>query len=195
MNGAVGSWVGTPPFQVVLGRARRGDDSAFAALWRWLHPSILRWLRVVSPGSADDVASEVWLSVATGLDGFEGTDRDFRAWVFTIARRRSIDFARRRERQPLNYGLDGIDCIDTEDATTEAVDRAAAVEAALAMLRGLTPEQAEVVALRVVAGLSVPETASVVGKSEGAVRVLCHRGLRTLAVQLAHLRLTPEVTS
>ena len=53
------------------------------------------------------------------------------------------------------------------------------------MLRTLTPEQREALALRIIVGMSVRETAAVVQRSEGAVRILCHRGLRTLARQLS----------
>ena len=71
---------------------------------------------------------------------------------------------------------------------SEEVSEATAIEAAIALLRRLTPDRAEVVALRVIAGLTVAETAAVVEKSEGAVRVLCHRALRAL-----ERLVTPEV--
>jgi RNA polymerase sigma-70 factor (ECF subfamily) len=58
----------------------------------------------------------------------------------------------------------------------------------------LTPEQREAVALRVIVGMTVGETAAVVHKSEGAVRILCHRGLRALAQQLDAERLAEGVT-
>ena len=64
----------------------------------------------------------------------------------------------------------------------------------LHLIRSLPQGQADVVALRVIGGLSVTETASVVGKSEGAVRVLAHRGLRQLAEQLSPDGLAPGVT-
>jgi RNA polymerase sigma-70 factor (ECF subfamily) len=64
------------------------------------------------------------------------------------------------------------------------VDEANALAAAVALLRQLTPDQREVVALRVIVGMTVRETAMVVDKSEGAVRVLCHRGLRTMAERI-----------
>ena len=78
-------------FDSLLVASKGGDESAFAALWRWLHPPLVRWLAVVAGDDADDIASEVWLAVARTLDGFEGGDQQFTAWVFTIARRRVID--------------------------------------------------------------------------------------------------------
>jgi RNA polymerase sigma-70 factor (ECF subfamily) len=176
----VEAWVGPGAFEDVLEAARTGEESAFAAIWRWMHPPLLRWLGVVAPASADDVASEVWLAVVRALDSFEGGEREFRGWVFTIARHRAIDWARHRRRQPIMAELGGFDLAAPADAS-DVLPADAAIQAALALLRELSPDQAEVVALRVIGGLTVTETAAVVSKSEGAVRVLCHRGLRALA--------------
>ena len=105
----MGDWAGSAAFDSTIRAAQRGDDVAFAALWRWLHPPLLRWLAVVAPGGVEDVASEVWLTVTRSLAAFEGDERDFRAWVFTVARRRAIDWARRRKREPQCAPLDGFD--------------------------------------------------------------------------------------
>jgi RNA polymerase sigma-70 factor, ECF subfamily len=180
----VEAWGGPGAFADVLDAARTGDERAFAALWRWLNPALLRWLAVTVPDGRDDVASEVWMSIVAGLDIFVGDERKFRGWVFTMARRRAIDWGRRRRRRldvPLSAGGDPPGVNDASEAVWEAT----AIGAAIALLRRLKPDQAEVVALRVIAGLTVAETAAVVDKSEGAVRVLCHRGLRALERHLA----------
>jgi RNA polymerase sigma-70 factor, ECF subfamily len=169
-------------FPALLAASQRGDERAFGALWRWLHPPLVRWLAVVAGEDADDIASEVWLAVARHIDGFEGDDQQFTSWVFTIARRRVIDGARRRSRRPPSRSLEGVDAVDP--TTAAALAAAEDLEATLSLLRGLTPDQREVVALRVIVGMSVAETAEVVGKSIAAVRVLCHRGLRSLADQI-----------
>ena len=176
-------WDGARSFEETLGAAGNGDEEAFAAIWRWFHPSLVRYLRIVAPVEAEDVASEVWLSVTQGLTRFSGGEQAFRAWAFTIARHRVIDAARRRSRRV----ADTISLVDAEappapDAALEA-DARWELEACLDVIRTLPPGQADVVALRVIGGLSVPDTASVVGKSDGAVRVLAHRGLRQLAEQ------------
>jgi RNA polymerase sigma-70 factor (ECF subfamily) len=178
-------FAGVRAFEDVLASASNGDESAFASLWRWLHPQLRRWLTVVLPGSAEDVESEIWLSVVRGLPSFVGDDTDFPRWVFTIARCRVVDWARHRERQPVVTALDGVDIADPATLSSALLDRTTAVETALSLLARLTPNQREVVALRVISGLSVRGTSAVVNKTEGAVRVLCHRGLRTLAQQLA----------
>jgi RNA polymerase sigma-70 factor (ECF subfamily) len=180
----VEAWGGPGAFADVLDGARAGDEQAFSALWRWLNPPLVRWLAVTVPDGRDDVASEVWVSIIRGLDVFQGDERRFRGWVFMLARRRAIDWGRRRRRH-LDAPLpEGVEPPSPNDAS-EGVWEATAVEAAVALLRRLKPDQAEVVALRVIGGLTVAETAAVVDKSEGAVRVLCHRGLRALARHVA----------
>jgi RNA polymerase sigma-70 factor (ECF subfamily) len=164
-----------------LAKACAGDEQAFLVLWRWLHPALVRWLSVVAPGAGEDVESDVWFAVVRALDSFDGDERAFRGWVFTIARRRAIDWGRRRRRQM--DSLDGVEPATRTDAS-EALWEETALEAAVALLGTLKHEQAEVVALRIIVGLTVAETAAVVHKSEGAVRVLCHRGLRSLARQV-----------
>jgi RNA polymerase sigma-70 factor (ECF subfamily) len=183
-TGMTGRWTGAEPFTAVLDAARAGDEASFARLWRWLHPALVRYLRVVDPADFEDVASETWLSVARDLDRFSGDDKDFRAWVFTIARHRAIDLARRRQRRPRQTDdLDGLD-LGAEGDASEPVMAAAELADALAALQALPPPQAEVVALRVIAGMTVAEVAAATGKREGTVRVLAHRGLRQLAETL-----------
>jgi RNA polymerase sigma-70 factor (ECF subfamily) len=140
------------------------------------------------------VASEVWLSVTRGLGSFTGGEDEFRGWVFTIARRRAIDSARQRLRQPR---VDSLETLDVPDAATSAPQSgaASALETALTLLQRLTADQREVVALRVIAGMTVSETAAIVNRTEGAVRVLCHRGLRSLAHQLDEELLSGGVTA
>jgi RNA polymerase sigma-70 factor (ECF subfamily) len=176
---AVDLWPGPGAFADVLADARAGDEDAFATIWRWLHPPLLRWLGVVAPRGSDDVASEVWISVVRGLDVFQGDGRGFRAWLFKLARRRAVDWGRHARRQPVTTSFD-----DLRTDVAAGHDDDDDVEAAVELLRGLTREQGEVLALRVIVGLSVSETANVVARSEGAVRLLSHRGLRTLGRQL-----------
>lgn len=90
----VGCVLGTE-FEAALECARSGDDPAFSSLWRDLQPPLLRYLVVASGPAAEDLASETWLRVAQGLARFHGDEGGFRAWVFTIARHRLLDWRRR----------------------------------------------------------------------------------------------------
>jgi RNA polymerase sigma-70 factor, ECF subfamily len=172
-------------FQGALAAARLGEEWAVALLWRDLHPRILRYLRVaVGDSDAEDVASDLWLEVARGLGRFEGDESAFRAWVFTIARRRVIDAGRkvrRRRTDPTSPRQ-----FDREPSgVPDELEARLALDAALRRVARLPRDQAEVVALRVLAGLSAEQVAEIVGKRASAVRVLQHRGLRRLANELA----------
>lgn len=171
--------------QRALRRAAAGDEAAFASLWRALHPPLLRYLRVRDPEVAEDVAAETWLQVVRDLPGFTGDLDRFRAWLFTIARHRAIDAARARASRPATPGGSGeeVGAVWNEcaaSAESEALDRVS-TESALRIVAGLPPAQAEMVMLRVVAGLDVAAVAAVVGKRPGTVRVAVHRALHALA--------------
>jgi RNA polymerase sigma-70 factor (ECF subfamily) len=170
-----------PEFRRLLAAAQRGDEQAFAALYRDAQPVVLRYLRVAAdPGTAEDVAAETWLSVVRGLGKFRGDEQAWRGWLMTTARRRAIDAGRLRDRQPtvpLEPGDEPAAAPAAEALALEGLD----TTAALALVATLPPQQAEAIVLRVVAGLEPKQVAAVLGCSAGAVRVSVHRGLKRLA--------------
>ena len=173
------------PFEGVLAAARSGTEWAIATLYREFQPGLLRYLRAQAPADGDDLASEVWLDAAAGLGRFEGDESGFRRWLFTIAQRRLVDLRRQEaRRRSLLSSLSGAHergSLDSEAAVLAASE----AEAALILIAGLPPDQAEVVLLRVVGGLDTKDVATIMGKKPGAVRVLQHRALKRLAEQLA----------
>lgn len=176
-------------FGSVLAAARTGAEWALAALYQEFHPGLLRYLRAQEPNDGEDLVTETWLDAAAGLDRFQGDECAFRRWLFTIARRRLIDHRRRRQRSPYSgTGVDALGGRPGPDDTEGAVLAAYETEAALARIAALPPDQAEVILLRVLAGLDVADVAEIVGKKPGAVRVLQHRALHRLAEQLARER-------
>jgi RNA polymerase sigma-70 factor (ECF subfamily) len=175
-----------PSFPAVLAAAQRGDEQAFAVLWRDLQPAVLRYLRVAAPGAAEDLAADAWMSIIRGLGRFRGDEAGFRALVFTAARHRALDWRRQASRAPLMaVPVETVEDRPAPDDPAEAVLEAQSTRAALALIAELPRSQAEVVALRMVAGLDVAQVAGIVGKRPGAVRTLTHRGLRRLADRLA----------
>jgi len=173
-------------FGSVLAAARTGAEWALAALYLEFHPGLLRYLRAQEPNDGEDLVSETWLDAAAGLDRFQGDEWAFRRWLFTIAQRRLIDHRRRRERsRRAPTSLAAFGQRSGPDDTEAAVLAASETETALARIAALPPDQAEVVLLRVLAGLEVADVAKIVGKKPGAVRVLQHRALQRLAEQLA----------
>jgi len=177
-------------FGVTLASARTGDDAAFACIFRDVQPALLRYLRLIT-AEPEDVAGETWVQVVTGLRRFRGEEQDFRAWLFTIARNRAADAGRSRHRRPA-VPLDMTDAAqqltapDTADQALEAVS----TQAAMDLIKSLPREQAEIIMLRVVAGLDTGDVGRILGKTPGAVRVAAHRGLRRLAGQVTQAGVT-----
>jgi RNA polymerase sigma-70 factor, ECF subfamily len=178
-------------FAGVLAAAQGGSDAAFARLWRDANPALLRYLKVVASDAAEDVAAETWVQVVRGLAGFRGDEAAWRAWLFTTARRRAIDAIRRGARHP-QAPLEDLPLSRhpvTADPAALVIEHLG-TQSAIALVSRLPRLQAEVIMLRVVAGLDTEAVARLVGKSPGAVRVAAHRGLRRLAGILAEAGVT-----
>ncbi|MGA4840038.1 RNA polymerase sigma factor [Streptomyces sp. G45] len=172
-----------------LADAQRGDDAAFATVYRWVHPGLLGCVRGIVGDEAEDVASEAWLQIARDLRRFSGDGADFRRWAATVARNRARDHLRRRMSRPrliLAEG-DALDVPDPRDPAEQVIERLAADDT-LELVLALPPDQGRAVYLGVVVGLDGPAAARFLGKRPGAVRMALHRGLRRLRAQLAPRR-------
>jgi RNA polymerase sigma-70 factor (ECF subfamily) len=172
-------------FVDLLRRAQHGDELAFNILFRATQPVLLRYVATIAgAGLADDIAAETWVNVVRDLDRFVGAEFGaFRGWALSIARRRWVDEMRRRGRRPEVLMGDAPETVAGHDVAGSA-EQTMGTERALALIKTLPPDQAEVLILRVIADLDVTQTAEIVGKTPGAVRVLAHRGLRALDRQL-----------
>jgi RNA polymerase sigma factor (sigma-70 family) len=172
------------PFDDVLAAAQAGGGWAFEVLYRGLAPTVTGYLRLHGAVEPDDLASEVFLGVFTGLAGFSGDEDALRAWVFTIAHRRLVDDWRRRSRRPQvaddDWDLTGHVGGDVEDDAftslgAQNVHRICAV---------LPDDQRAVVLLRVLGDLTVEQVGHVMGRSVASVKALQRRGLRALRTEL-----------
>ena len=183
------------PRLATLAAARHGDPDAIARLFNELQPRLLRVLRVECGDAADDVASQTWLEVIGVLRRFEGDFDGFRALLFTIARRRVADHRRSRRRKPATPTEpadlhDRVAAID--DPAGSAVDGMSGDAAVRRIVELLPHDQAEVVLLRVVAGLPVEQVADMLGRAPGTIRVQQHRALKKLAALLGGNDRTPS---
>jgi len=170
--------------------ARAGDTHALGRLYDTYRDRVARFAtgRLGDAEKAEDVTSETFEAVLRNLGSYRpGTD--FEAWLFTIAHRRVADVFRRRSRRrevALDEAVDPAQrggrpgllpaVAGPEEAVLAAEWRAEVAGA----FRRLRADQQEVLALRVLGGLSATQVGEVLGKSEGAVRVAQHRALRSL---------------
>lgn len=138
---------------------------------------------LASRGAAEpeDVSSEVFLNVARSIHSFKGDRDSFRSWVFVIAHRKLIDERRSRARQPLVADFPEDTSLRSEGGNVEdeALTNLVTDELQEA-LEPLTEAQRDVLALRLIAGLTLAETAYVTGKRVGAVKALQRRALAAL---------------
>jgi RNA polymerase sigma-70 factor (ECF subfamily) len=169
-------------FPALLAAAREGADWAWEEIFRELSGPVRGYVAARGAAEPEDVAAEAFLDVARGIAEFEGDEGQFRSWVFVIAHRRMLDARRSRTRRPAVVDHDVTELalsLRGGDVEDEALARQS-VDDARALIDGLTPEQQDVLLLRVVAGLSVRETAVALDKSEGAVKALQNRALESL---------------
>lgn len=171
-------------------RAQAGEADAFGRLYDQYSDTVYRYIyyRVGSKATAEDLTSETFLRALRRIGTFTWQGRDFGAWLVTIARNLVADhFKSSRFRLEVTTGemLDANEVARSpEDSVLESLSNAALLDA----VRRLNPQQQECVTLRFLQGLSVAETARVMGKNEGAIKTLQYRAVRTLA------RLLPDDT-
>jgi RNA polymerase sigma-70 factor (ECF subfamily) len=176
-------------------QVQAGDKEAFAAIYRRYSASIRRFIRFRTGGNeelAEDLTSEVFLRALRRIDSFTWQGRDFGAWLTTIARNLIVDhFKSGRFRLEflvggLNTGELGISepvtegGASAEDAAIVHFANAALMEA----VRGLTSDQRDAVVLRFFRGLSLAETAALMGTTDSAVKALQYRAVRALHAAL-----------
>lgn len=165
----------------MIRRAQDGDADALGALWREYQHLLLRYFRAKGMSEPEDLASTVWVEVASSISRFEGSEHDFRRWMFTIAARRRIDDIRASKRRERHADLPPPRVVDAAAPSAgDVADRERSLDRAIALVASLPPAQREAITLRIIADLSVADVAAIMGRREGTVRVLVHRGLKQL---------------
>ena len=176
-------------FPSVLAAAQAGAEWAWEAIYRDLHGVVRGYLRARGGAEPDDLVAEVFLQLARNIGTFEGDERGFRSWVFTVAHHRLIDERRSRTRRPLDPVEDEqLERAAPDDVEHAAVERLTAAEAK-ELLDHLSPDQRDVLLLRILGGLTIDEVAAVVGKRPGAVKALQRRALAALQRMVVGARL------
>jgi RNA polymerase sigma factor (sigma-70 family) len=181
---------------LLVAAARSGGGRAFGRLWEQLAPSVAAYLRGRGVRDADDVTSEVFLAAFRGIGRFQGDGVAFRSWLFTIAHHKGVDAHRRPATREVlvdavgagaGHGLASPPARSAEEVAMEQI----AGDGAVRQLANLTDDQRAVLLLRVVADLSLAETADVLGKPVGAVKALQHRALARLSADLGAVSQEP----
>jgi RNA polymerase sigma-70 factor, ECF subfamily len=169
-----------------LAGARRREPGAVTRVYTAHAPALFRFF-MASVGDrhlAEDLTGTVFASAIEGLPRFRGPVQALGGWLFRIARHDLYDYRRKQARSPGLAPLeDHLDetavAAGADDPEELAIERLEGTRV-LTALQQLSPDQREVLLLRMAAGLTAPEVAAVLHKTTGAVKALQHRGLASL---------------
>ncbi|MFN0094967.1 MAG: sigma-70 family RNA polymerase sigma factor [Dehalococcoidia bacterium] len=166
-----------PGEEQLIARARAMEAAAWDEIYTEHFSAIYRYcsFRITEPGACEDLTSEVFLEAVRGIRRYQYRGVSFRAWLYRIAHNLVADERKRRLRQS------SVEVAEPEgpaepggpDFAPALVDRSDLQQA----LRQLTEDQQQVVVLRFVEGLSLQETATVMGRPSGAIKALQHRAM------------------
>jgi RNA polymerase sigma-70 factor (ECF subfamily) len=163
--------------------ARGGDSEAFGLLFDHYHPSVYRFLfhRTRSQALAEDLTSETFFRALRGMANFRWQGKDFGAWLMTIARNLCTDHYKAGRTRLEMTTEDMTPHDDATEGPEESVLASLTNEVLLKALGSLPPEQKDCLIMRFLQGMSIAETAQVLGRSDGAIKQLQLRGVRNLA--------------
>jgi RNA polymerase sigma-70 factor (ECF subfamily) len=174
----------------IVARAQSGDPDAFGELYDRYVDVVYRYIyyRVSNVSLAEDLTSETFIRALRRITSYTWQGRDFGAWLVTIARNLIADHFKSGR-----YRLE----VATSDLVEAGADRrqegpenevlsAITNEALLEAVKTLGAEQQECISLRFLQGMSVAETAAIMGKNDGAIKALQYRAVKSLS------RLLPE---
>ncbi|RBY82328.1 sigma-70 family RNA polymerase sigma factor [Blastococcus sp. TF02A-26] len=163
--------------------AQEGDAEAFGRLYDHYVTMVFRYLyhRVGDRTLAEDFTSETFVRALRRIDSLSFQGRDVGAWLVTIARNIVRDHVKSSRYRLEVATADMRDADRATEGPEDAVVSRLTHEQLLACVRQLGSEQQECISLRFLQGLSVAETAAVMGKKDGAIKALQHRAVRRLA--------------
>ncbi|GAP64404.1 RNA polymerase sigma-70 factor, ECF subfamily [Ardenticatena maritima] len=175
----------------LLQRAQKeGDPEAFGELYRRYANRIYRYLlsKTGNVALAEDLTSQVFVRLIERIGQYTIAPRDniaiFSAWLYRIAHHLMIDEIRKQQRQA-NINANDLQHLDTPQPSIAAeVERKLENEHLLKRLNALSEEQRQVILLRFIEQYSIAETARIMGKTEGAVKVLQYRAIKNLRTLL-----------
>lgn len=171
--------------RALVDRARCGDSDALAALYDAYLPKVYRYVaaRVGSPHEAEDLTEEIFVKMLGAIGDFRWKAVPFSAWLFRIAHNHLVSHFRRsalRRGSQLSESL-----VDEDMDPPKLVEARLVLDEVRRATAQLPDAQREVITLRFVVGLSVSETARVLGKRENNVKALQHKAVARLQRMLA----------
>lgn len=167
--------ISSDEFESALIKAKRGNGDGFDWLYKHYNRRVGALVRSEACPDPDEVVNIVFFKAFRSIDRFVGNRANFASYLYQIARFQVIDERRARSRRVEIEDDLSIDLVDGGVGPAEMAERSEAADRTYEALQALTPEQREVIVLRVFFELTGPETAEALDKPVGAIRSLQNR--------------------
>lgn len=170
----------------LIEKAIKGEASAFGSLYDKYQPQIYRfiYLKIGHREEAEDLTHQVFLKSWQSIDGFNFQGFPFSSWLYSVARHQVIDYYRTKK---IKITFEEVIELETDDdPLPEAIDNELTIEKVKKAITCLGDEQQDVIVLRFIEDLSLQEVASILEKTEGAVKLLQHRAIKNLRKAINH---------
>jgi RNA polymerase sigma-70 factor (ECF subfamily) len=174
--------------RLLVERAQHGERSALEELYLLHFDRIYSYLHmsVGNRHDAEDLTTQTFLKMLESIGRFRWQSAPFSAWLFRIAHNLAMDYFRASRRWQPEEDVPEPDPPEESAAEEEALE-AIGRRSMLELIEGLSLEQQQVLTLKFVFNFSNAEAATVLGKTEGAIKSLQHRALASLQKQVAHI--------
>ena len=174
----------SPSDSELIRQAIAGDTDAFGTLYERYMTAIYRYIyfRLGDARVSEDLTGTTFLRVWESLDRFQPDRISFRSWLYRVAHNLLVD--RYRTQKPVGR-LDDFTILDRQPNPEHRLIDDEESRMIAKAISHIKPEYQEVLSLRFISELSHVETARIMGRSEGAVRVLQHRALKALRKSLS----------
>lgn len=176
---------GDDNLDLALAAAQANAEWGWNGLYRTLAPSVTGYLKAQGAAEPEDLTADVFLQAVKAVKRFDGNGAAFRSWIFCIAHNKLIDDSRYRRRRPVEPFAEPARSEVAPLGVEEQVLSHLASDRVRQMLTTLTPDQRNVLLLRIIGGLTVEEVAQALGKNSPAVKALQRRGLACLKREIS----------
>ena len=169
--------------KALVNRAIDGDEEAFGELYLLHLDAIYRYVyyRIGSMEDAEDLTEQIFLKAWEALPGYQQRGKPFTSWLYRIAHNIIVDFHRKRKN--IEISVDKVFDESLDDGQPGILQKIVEQEESKLLANAisqLSDEQQQVIVLRFVEGLSHKEVARILGKNEGACRMIQYRALTVL---------------
>ncbi len=163
----------------IIERAIKGEASAFGLLYDKYQEQIYRfiYLKVGHREEAEDLTHQVFLKTWGSIDRYNFQGFPFSAWLYQIARNQVVDYYRTKK---VNITLESIAELKIESHYSNEIDVNSDIEKVKQAIHKLNPKQQDVIILRFIEDFSLSEVASILDKTETAVKLLQYRAIKNL---------------